>query len=353
MSIAPTPEDSAFERALATWGDEPVSATTTPAAPAAEARDIETPAPATTPTARDEPPPAGRDEQGRFRPKVDAAPPEDAAPEEPATPEATAPPAETPAATAPPARDYERELATLRGQVTNAAQQAADKARADTLAEAQRAARTSIVATLQEMVNSGEVTFEQAQAAHQRHREQWATEDQAARERTLTQREADARMGALSGTVQEATAALWSRATPLMAQEHGLPVEDVRALWDDEAERHRFQRAILQQQMATQYPQGGFNAQAAEDYLETTSTALRRIAAVKRDTATQLAAKDREIADLRLQLNRADAEDNPATRPEAHTRGGARSRAANPDEHAERVLTDNLTTFAQAFGLHR
>lgn len=245
--------------------------------------------------------------------------------------DAPASPTETPPA---PARDYEKELAdaqrreqTLRAQVENAARQAEEKGKREALAQAAQSARLAVRNELQEAVNRGDLSLDAAQLRLSEKQQEWAREDLAQREAGLTQREAEAQMAALGGTVQEATSALYHRAAPLLAQDHGLSVEEVRAYWDGEEERQRFQRAVLQTQMAQKFPQAGFNVSAVEDYLNTTSTAMQQIAKVKQASAATLAAKDAEIARLTLLLNRAESGDNAAlTTTERPSRGGAAPR---------------------------
>lgn len=275
-------------------------------------------------------PTTGRNERGQFVAATAS------------TPDAEADPADTPdtapATPAPPTRDYDKELAdaqrreqTLRAQVENAAKQAEEKGRREALSQATQTARQAVRDELQAAVNRGDLSLDAAQVRFAEKQQEWAREDLAQREQGLSQREAEAQMQALGGTVQEATSALYHRAAPLLAQDHGLTVEEVRSYWDGEEERQRFQRAVLQTQMAQKFPQSGFNASAVEDYLNTTSTAMQQIAKVKQSSTAQLAAKDAEIARLTLLLNRADAADHPtATSSERPSRGGAAPR----DEHA-------------------
>lgn len=333
---------------FATLASEPERESATPA---------DAPAPSTDETAAT-PATRGRDEQGRFAGKAepveattDDTPNDAPAPTEAATttPEPVAPVVDWEAE----ARKLQRDLAAQRGQVDNAAKQAAERARQEvaqqTAAQAQQTARDAITAQLNQMLVSGELSQDQAVAAYQRNQQQWAQEDQQAAQSQLMQRETGVKLTTVETAGSQALVALYHQGAARMAEDFNLPVDEVRAVWNDEGERQRFQRAVWQSKMADEFPGLPFNKSAAEDYLASKAQDFQQRRTLHDTYQTQLKAKDAEIERLRVLVNRDEAgEGVPA--PQS-VRRAARNAPATPDEHAERVLTDHISEFARAFGL--
>lgn len=286
-------------------------------------------------------------------PTPDATPGEAAPPAEapPAAPPVETPPATPPTPPAPAGRrqpetleEALRVLDTMRGQVGNAAQQAAANAAAQAreaaLAEAAKNRREEIRQDLQAMVDSGEMTLEAANASLQRQQSKWAQEDRQQQETQLAHREFGVSMQGFHATAQNALVHLHEEGAAQLAADTGLTVDQVREYWAEPEERERFQRAVLHHQLAEQFPGSGFNATALEDYLQAKVGTMAREAGIHRTYATQLAAKDQEIADLRVQLNRADAGDTAIGRGDAAPRGAGRSRQA--PETIDQVTTGDF-----------
>lgn len=332
---------------LATLRAQPAGETPTPDAPPAEA-----PAATKRPDPEPDAPPSrapDRDEHGRFLPRGDApppsqpeagAPPVEAAPAE-AAPAAAATPAPAPAA-APPddwaARlaELERVNQSLRGQVDNASRQAEERGRA----AARQHYRDEVRREYQAMVANGEATPQQVQAALAVKEEEWGKQDFQVQQRQFGQQRVDLALQAQQTTVDQSTIALYHTAAPQLAQDHGLHVEQVRAVWADEGERRRFQRAAHQTEAAKKFPQAGFNAAALEDYLETADHFLARERALGDGYAAQVRAKDAEIARLTKELNRAEAADTGLTGSDSRTRGGPPQRPAR--QHVADITTDDF-----------
>lgn len=228
----------------------------------------------------------------------------------------------------------EREAATLRGQVDNAAKQAAARARQEALAEAEQTSRQRTMQRLNELAASGQYTQESIAAERQRYLDEWGAEDRAKQEGQFHTQRAATMLETADVEMQRKEVALHRNAIPLIAEDFGLPVESVAAVWADEGERDRFRRAIGQTWMAQKVPGVGHNSAAAEDYLKTAATFFQREANIRQQHAEAIKAKDAQIADLTLQLNRDNAPDAPLEQAARST--GRRN--LSPDDHATETL---------------
>lgn len=260
---------------------------------------------------------------GDQRPAEAGAPTEQSAT---ATPPATPEPATQPAT-----EDPQRVIAALRGQIKNAATQAAAQARQEAEAAARTSARETLKGELEGMIASGELSSEQANAIWAKKQEGWAAEDRQVQETAFAHREASVELRGIHTEAQNSLNHLYHNAAVAMAADTGLTVEQVREYWDDEPERERFQRAVMHHKLAERFPGSGFNASALEDYLEGKVAVMSREATIHRTYTTQLAAKDREIEDLRVQLNREAASNDGITRRDAAPRGGGGDRTKAPE----------------------
>lgn len=320
MSIATTDAPETMEGVTAELLLSTLTGAPTDTAPTRDTEPATDGDPAETPPVAEASPPA--------EPAATPETPAEAPPEQPATPPARRGPHDPPETL----EEAIRQITTLRGQVGNAAQQAAAaaaaKAREEALAESSRNRRDEIRQELQAMVDAGEMTLEQGNAALQRHQATWAQQDRQRQETDLAMREASVSMQGFHATAQNALVHLHDQGASQLAADTGLTVDQVREYWADEGERQRFQRAVLHHQLAQQFPGSGFNAEAMEDYLQGKIGAMEREATIRRDFTAQLAAKDREIEDLRVQLNRADAGDAAIGRSDTTPRGGGQARKA-------------------------
>jgi len=268
-------------------------------------------------------------------PATDDAPPaaapagETPAPEQAAT--ATPPATPAPVATTPPAEDPQRVIAALRGQIDNAAKQAAAQARQEAEAQARTSARETLKSELEGMIASGELSSEQANAIWAKKQEGWAAEDRQVQETAFAHREASVELRGIHTEAQNSLNHLYHNAAVEMAKDTGLTVEQVREYWDDDTERERFQRAVMHHKLAERFPGSGFNASALEDYLEGKVAVMSREATIHRTYTTKLAAKDKEIEDLKVQLNREAASNDGITRRDAAPRGGGGGRTTAPE----------------------
>jgi hypothetical protein len=343
MSAAPaaeqtaaTPEptiDDLFAAAadeLTTRTAEPEADKPTPAAaPESDAPDSYEEASADTPATGPE-----RDESGRFKPKE-------------GEPEAGKEPAADKQAEAEP--DLRAQLATLqrqlestRGNVDNAAKQAAEKARQEALAEAEQNERQRITRLLNEYEQQGHDVRE----ARQQWKWQWEQEDQRKRDADFHQQRATTILSEVEVEGQQKLLTLYQHGAQVLAEDTGLTVDEVRGLWAEPDERQRFLRASMQAHMATKLPGAGFNREALNDYMATKVAEGQRIAAIKQAHSAEVKALRKELDKLTQQLNREEA-DGPALRgPETPARGGGprRKEPATLDEaHAELERRLNAT----------
>lgn len=242
----------------------------------------------------------------------------------------------------------EREAATLRGQVQNAAQQAAQQAYQKAQTDFRQNQRQELIGSLQEMVNAGETTLEAANARVAQFDQGQAARLREEQEHTAATERANMHLGGVALEMDHATVRLHQAGIPSLAQQAGLPVEYVRQVFD-EHEVQRYQRAIGQAKMAAIAPGQGFNAAADADYLNTIYQGLRLGGTIHQTLTAQhaeaLAAKDKQIAELTMQLNRDAAPDAP---PEPPTRGAGR-RPRDADERATQILTENADALLAAF----
>lgn len=287
-----------------------------------------------------------RDERGRFA----AGQTDDTTP----APEAAAPPATTPPApttTAEPteetpdwrveAEKLQRQLASVRGQVANAAKQAREQAER----EFQERQRAEVRQRLGELAQQGE-DVTQLRSQYER---QWADQDQEVRRREEQGQRASFMLEAADLDSRHKLLTLYQHGATVLAEDTGLPVDEVRAFWNDPEERLRFERAAKQAKMAETLPGAGFNAAALDDYMQTAVSALKQQAGIRKTYSEQLAARDKEIARLQQELNRLET-DSPGLRPEPPSRGAAtRRRASSPDEQMARVLEENAADLFRAF----
>jgi hypothetical protein len=303
--------------------------------PASEGAD-DTGEQADTPQPEDAP---DRDERGRFRPKegAEAAETGDQAAESgEKRQEAAGESAETGAKAAKTggpqtpedwraeAEKARRELASVRGNVDNAARQAAERARQEALAEAERDERQRITTLLNEYQQAGHDVSE----ARRQWQAQWDAQDREKREKQDHQRRAGLMLDEVEVRAGTRLNTLYEAGTKLLAEDTGVTHDQARAFWADPEERERFKRASYQADMAERMPGGGFNAQALNDYMGTVASALQREAGIRKEYEGQLAALRKEVATLQRQLNREEA-DTPALRePEAPARGAAPRRKA-------------------------
>lgn len=340
------PFDSLSLDLLTTPDDAPVPARATrEAAPVSDLEDAE--AGSDTPQ---------RDASGRFAGREgshaaegadDTAPQPEAAPEPDTKPE----PSEAETLKAQLER-MARELETQRGQVDNAAKQAAEKARREERAAAETRTRESIRTELQRQIDAGEISFEQGKAIFDRKQGEWAQEDRQQQETEHHTRSAGLLLSEVETESRQMGIKLAQRGFAVLAEDTGLAVEHVADFWRDTDEQLRFERAAMQAQMARKLPGAGFNAAALDDYMATAVANLTREAAVRKELGGTIAELRKENARLQQELNREEA-DSPAHRPERPTRGGGARRALSPDEHATSVLSDHANQLAQALGLHR
>lgn len=274
-----------------------------------------------------------RDETGRFRPKQpDAQPEQRPADQQQPTPD-----------------DYrarseylERQLASVRGNVDNAARQAREQAQQEATAQARQMARQAITDELNAQLVNGELSQEQAVAAYQRQQQKWQHEDSQVQHQELSQRETGVRITNVRTAGDQALVALYNQGAPRMAQDFGLDENEVRAVWEPEDERQRFQRAVYQTRMAQEFPGLPFNAAAAEDYLATTATHLRALKGVHDRYRGEVDALKKENEQLRMHLNRDEA--GGGLPQPASVRDAPRRKAAETLEEAgdmlQRVLTE-------------
>lgn len=257
---------------------------------------------ATTPTAAEAGQPA-TPAQGQAAPA--------AAPAAQPAPQAPAP---SPAQTELQARlnEAERLNQALRGQVNNAARQAEERGKA----AARQHYRDEVRQEYQALVSSGEATPDQVRQALGQKEEEWARADEQVQRRALGQERVELTLADQEGAVREKTFALYHTAAPLLARDHGLDTEHVRAVWADDGERERFQRATHQAEAARNFPRGGFNAAGLEDYLATVDHFLGREAQLHK-------AYQAELATARKAANRQDADASGVFRAPASGRGGA------------------------------
>jgi hypothetical protein len=298
----------------------------------------ETPTPAPAPETDEERPDAAADTPTTQASADTPAPAADTPAPAPETP-----PAETPrwqidlAAERERAARAEREAATLRGQVQNAAQQADARARLEERqrleADFQRRSREQAIRDIDEAAATGQYTPEQIAQAKQFRRDQWATEDAAGERQSLMAERSNMKMGEVALDIDHATVRLEQAGIASFARQAELPEADARQFFTPDEVR-RYQRAVGQSRMARVAEEltggrtdAGYNRAAADDYLQTVYQGLRLAGDVRRalaaEHAASLAARDKRIADLELQLNRADAGTVP---PETPARGGARPR---------------------------
>lgn len=320
-----------LERLLTTPREEPADASPTP-----------TPEPASEPEAtRDEsetaPPERGareRDERGRFQPRDGATPDATPEPDPPAEARPDAP-ADDPRAEAARLR---RELAAVRGNVDNAARQAAEKARQEALAEAERQERARISRVLAEYEQQGH----DVSAAREEWRKEWQRADEAKREQEDQRRRAGLMLSEVETDAQQKLLNLYHQGANVLAQDTGLPVEEVRTLWADPEERERFLRASMQAAMARRLPGAGFNAEALNDYMAAKVEQAKHLAGVRQAHSAEIAALRKEIDKLQQQLNRQEG-DSPALRPETPARGaGPRRKEPTTLEEAHAELERRL-----------
>jgi hypothetical protein len=319
MSAAPaaeqtaaTPEptiDDLFAAAadeLTTRTAEPERESATPAAaPASDADSSDEEASADTPATGPE-----RDESGRFKPKEGE--PEGQEPaDKQAEPEAE-PDLRAQLAT------LQRQLESTRGNVDNAARQAAEKARQEALAEAEQTERQRITRLLNEYEQQGHDVRE----ARQQWQAQWAEQDRAKRDQEFHQQRATTILSEVEVEGQQKLLTLYQHGAQVLAEDTGLTVDEVRGLWAEPDERQRFLRASMQAHMATKLPGAGFNREALNDYMATKVAEGKRIASIKKASAAEVATLRKEIDKLTQQLNREEA-DSDALRPETPSRGPA------------------------------
>lgn len=305
-----TTRTSEPERASATPDDAPVSE------PAAEGEEA---SPETPTEAGPE-----RDESGRFKPKAEA----ETAGKEPANEAEAEPDLRAQLAT------LQRQLESTRGNVDNAARQAAEKARQEALAEAEQQERQRITRLLNEYEQQGHDVGE----ARRQWQAQWQQQDQAKREQEDNTRRAGLLLSEVETEGQQKLLTLYQHGAKVLAEDTGLTVDEVRGLWAEPEERQRFLRASMQAHMATKLPGAGFNREALNDYMATKVAEGQRIAAIKQAHTAEVATLRKEIDKLTQQLNREEA-DSPALRgPETPARGGGprRKEPTTLDEaHAE------------------
>lgn len=275
-----------------------------------------------------------RDESGRFKPKGDE-PAEDAP--RPAQGQQQAPQRELTAEER--AALLERQLASVRGNAERDQRMAAERARQEALAEAEKNERQRITNLLDEYQRAGHDVTQ----ARQQWAQQWRQEDDQKREREDTTRRAGTLLSEVDVESGQRLLNLYHDGAQALAEDTGLSLAEIRAFWQEPEERERFKRASMQTAMAQRLPGAGFNAQALNDYMHTAKKALDQVAEVKKSYAGALAARDKEIARLTQQLNRLEAPDAP---PETPARGGGtrRKEASTLDEaHAqlEQIINQN------------
>lgn len=303
-----------------------------------------------TPTPDSGPEPAADDDAPETTPIPEASAEPDAA--TPATPE-------TPKVEEKPQWQIDleaaqREAATLRGQVQNAAQQERARGEARLLqerqqweAENERRVRETTIRNLDQLAATGQYSQAEVDAAKQQQLNEWAAKDGAVAQQQFQAQHANMQIGGVALDMDHATVRLHQAGIPSLAQQAALPEEYARQFFDAE-ETARYQKAIGIAAMAKKAPNAGFNALADVEYLETTFKGLALAGTIYKTLttqhATEKAAWDQEKAELTMQLNRDGA---PTAPPETPARGAGR-KARTPDEHATETLngaSDILATW--------